>query len=176
MRRTDQSSYENSRGFSLLEMIMTIVLLGIVLSLGAGFLGESIRAYFAGRDLMEIDWQGRAAIERMTRELRMVRSNNASDLNIATANQIRFNDKNGNAVCFYLAGTNVMRSADFASACGTTNPQVLAANVSALGFSYLQNDAVTVATLPAQVRYITSQFTVTLAGANTNYRATVGLR
>ncbi len=155
---------------------MTVVLLGIVASLGAGFMGESMRAYFAGRDLMEIDWQGRATIERMTRELRMVRSNTAADLNIATAGQIRFNDKNGNAICFYLAGTNLMRSADFASACGSTNAQVLATGVSALGFSYLQNDAVTVATTPAQVRYITGQLTVTLAGANTNYRATVGLR
>jgi len=155
---------------------MTVVLFGIVATLGAGFMGDAVRTYVAGHDLMEIDWQGRAALERMTRELRMVRSNSATDLNIATAGQIRFNDKNGNAVCFYLAGSTLMRSADFPSACGSTNAQVLAAGVSALSFSYLQDDAVTIATIPVQVRYITGQFTVTLAGANTNYRATVGLR
>jgi prepilin-type N-terminal cleavage/methylation domain-containing protein len=176
MLRAYTSPYQRARGFTLLEVIMTVVLLGIVAALGAGFMGESVRTYVAGHDLMEIDWQGRSALERMTRELRMVRSNSAADLNIATAGQIRFNDKNGNAVCFYLAGTLLMRSADFAGACGSTNAQVLASGVSTLGFSYLQNDAVTVAATPAQVRYITGQFTVSLAGANTNYRATVGLR
>ncbi|HJW80855.1 MAG TPA: prepilin-type N-terminal cleavage/methylation domain-containing protein [Acidiferrobacterales bacterium] len=178
MRRVCSSRPRTTLGFTLIEVIMTLVLLGIIASLGVGMMGDSILAYFAGRDLLEADWRGRAAIERMTRELRSVRSASAADLNIATLGQIRFNDKSGTGVCFYLAGTTLMRSADFATACGTTNPQPLAGSVAGLGFVYYQNNGVTVAppASPNLVRYIATQFTVTFGGANTAYRATVTMR
>jgi prepilin-type N-terminal cleavage/methylation domain-containing protein len=163
-------------GFTLIEVIMTLVLLGIVATLGVSMMSGGIQAYFAGRDLVEADWQGRSAIERMTRELRGLRSASAADLNIATAGQVRFNDVTGNSVCFYLNGTDLMRSSDFAAACGTTNPQVLASGVSALSFTYYQDNGSTVAGAPNLVRYISVQFTVTLGGGSTTYRANVTRR
>ena len=109
----------------------------------------------------------------MTRELRGVRS--PADLNIGTAGQVRFVDMNGNAVCFYLTGTSLMRSNDFAGACGTTNAQVLADRTSALVFTYLQNDGLTAALTPATVYYISvnAQFTAIQGTGSATYRATV---
>lgn len=155
---------------------MTLVILGIVAALGVSMMGSSIQAYFAGRDLVDADWRGRSAIERMTRELRGLRSASAADLNIATAGQIRFNDVTGNSVCFYLNGTDLMRSGDFTAACGTTNPQVLASGVSALSFTYYQDDGSTLAGAPNLVRYITVQFIVTQGAASTVYRANITRR
>lgn len=162
-------------GFTFIEIIMTLVILGIVGALGVSMFGNSIQAYLDGRDLLDADWRARSAIERMTRELRAVRSASAADLNIATAGQIRFNDKYGNSACFYLAGATLMRSADFAAACGTTSPQALADGVSALAFTYYQNDGVTVAppASPNLVRFIVAQLTVTTGGAPASYRVTV---
>jgi len=160
-------------GFTLIEMIMTIVILGVIVALGANMIGGSMLAYFAGRDLTELDTRGRMAVERLTRELRAVRSATATDLNIATLGQVRFNDMRGNSVCFYLAGTQLMRSADFAAACGTTGPQVLVDGVSALNFTYLLNDGVNATNNPTLVYYIIVQYTVTVSGANHTYRATV---
>ncbi len=172
-RRTNGRSMLSTAGFTLIEMIMTIVILGVIATLGATMMGDSMLAYFAGRDLTELDTRGRMAVERLTRELRAARSATANDLNIATLGQVRFNDMRGNSVCFYLAGTQLMRSADFAAACGTTGPQVLADGISALGFTYLRNDGVTPTNNPTLVSYITVQYTVTVSGANHTYRATV---
>lgn len=160
-------------GFTLIEVIMTIVILGIIATLGVSMLTSSIRAYVEGRNLTDLDWQGRVAIERMTRELRGVRP--PADLNITVAGQVRFVDMNGNAVCFYLTGTSLMRSNDFAGACGTTNAQVLADRTSALVFTYLQNNGVTVALTPATVYYISvnAQFAAIQGTGSATYRATV---
>lgn len=154
---------------------MTLVILGIVATLGVSMMGGGIQAYFAGRDLVDADWRGRGAIERMTRELRGLRSASAADLNIATAGQVRFNDVTGGSVCYYLNGNDLMRSSDFTTACGTTNAQVLASGISALTFNYYQNDGVSAAA-PNLVRYITVQFTVTQGAASTIYRANVTRR
>jgi MSHA biogenesis protein MshO len=163
-------------GFTLIEVIMTIVILGIVAALGVSMMGGSIEAYVAGRDHLDADWRARVALERMTRELRAVRTASAADLDSASAGQIRFNDKSGNAVCFYLVGTTLMRSSDFTAACGTTNPQALTDGVNALAFSYRQNDPNAVALTPAQVRFITAQFDAPVGASVVSYRATVGVR
>jgi len=134
------------------------------------------RSYFLARDITSSDAQSRVAFERMTRELRQIRSATAADLDVASAAQVRFIDSDGNGVCFYrVAATNrLMRSADGpASACGTTSAQPLSDFVSGLNFFYYANDGITTTAVPAAVYYVTVRVNVQDNDVSDTLRATI---
>ena len=158
------------RGFSLIEMVVVIVLTGIVFAVGGSALYAAFQSYFTASDISDTDWQPRVALERMAREIRAVRSATAADLSIASGTQIQFFDSDGNGVCFYRdAATNrLMRSADGpGSACAGTSPQPLADYVTAVTFSYWDNNAASTGTVTA-VYFVTVQISV----QNGNYIGT----
>jgi prepilin-type N-terminal cleavage/methylation domain-containing protein len=153
------------QGFSLLEMVMVIVLLSIVAAIGSSMLSSGFTAYFTGRDIINADWQGRFALDRMTRELRMVRSATVADLDILTANAITFTDTAGNVVSYSRAGNTLMR-----------NAQPLADGVSALSFSYIEADGKTATTDATVVAYVTVDLAVNQAGSSFTLRNTIDPR
>lgn len=150
------------RGFSLIEMVLVIVIVGIIASVGAQLMGTGFQLYFTGRDTLSVDAQARVALERMTRELRTVRP--ATSLTMTPATQITFTDETGTVVQYVLGGGNLMR-----------NTEVLAGGVTGLGFVYLDSTGAVTATA-AQVFYVSVQFTVTQGGMSSTYRATVSPR
>ena len=112
----------------------------------------------------------------MTRELRQIRSATATDLDVASAAQVRFIDMDGNGVCFYRdAATNrLMRSADGpATACGATSAQPLADFVTGLNFFYYANDGSTATAAPAAVYYVTVRVSLQDNDVSDTLRATI---
>jgi prepilin-type N-terminal cleavage/methylation domain-containing protein len=161
------------RGFTLIEMVAVIVVAGILFSFGSVLLGNVFSGYSLKRDTADADWQAKVALERMARELRAVRLATATDLDIASAAQVRFVDTDGNGVCFYRNGNRIMRSADGpATACGTTNPEVLADNITALGFGYWRNDGANAVTA-AEVYYLTVTINVVEGSYSAGFRTSV---
>ncbi|MGH8750772.1 MAG: PulJ/GspJ family protein [Burkholderiales bacterium] len=149
------------RGFTLIEFVVVLIILAILATVGSVVLGRGISTYFGGRDITLADWQARVALERMTRDLREVRS--PADLTTITATQITFNDLLLNNVTYTLAANTLTR-----------NGIPLADNVSALNLSYLQRNGQTTAAAAAVVYYITAQITVTdVNGATVIYRDSV---
>ncbi|MBF0136338.1 MAG: prepilin-type N-terminal cleavage/methylation domain-containing protein [Magnetococcales bacterium] len=57
-------------GFTLIEMVITITLLGILMSAGGSMLADAYRAYLSSMHLTPIPSQAKAIMERMIRELR----------------------------------------------------------------------------------------------------------
>ena len=157
------------RGFTLIEMVLVIVLVGIIAMVGAQLMATGFSLYFTGRDTMIVDAQARLALERMTRELRTVQS--ATGLTMAPATEISFTDLDGTAVRYCIGGGTCPGVAGDLM----RNTQVLAGGVSALSFVYL-NSAGTVTATPAQVLYIGVNFTATQGGVISTYRATVSPR
>lgn len=150
-------------GFSLFELVMVIVLLSIVAVLGSQMLSSGFSAYFTGRDIINADWQGRFALERMNKELRTIRTATAADLDVTLAPAaISFVDIEGNNINYSLAGTSLTR-----------NGIPLADGVNSMTFSYIQPDGITTAALATEVYYVSVALNVTLGGANINLRSTL---
>ncbi len=150
----------NQKGFTLIEMIMVIVLISIISSVAAMIILQGAKSYQKEVSYSDIHNQGRLAIERMAREIRLIRS--ATDLTTMGANNIVFNDINGTNIQFNFAGSTISRS-------GNT----LANNVQSLAFSYYQSDGVTVAGAAAQVWFIQIDLTTVNAGETLSMRVRV---
>ncbi len=148
-------------GFSLIELVLVIIILSIIAAVGSQMLGNGFNAYFTGRDIINAEWQGRYAMQRIMRELRHVRSATAGDLVMAT-NQITFTDNNANVITYARAGTILTR-----------NGTALADGVTGLTFHYIQSDGITTAAVASDVSYISINLDVSLNGSNYSLRNTL---
>ena len=164
-------------GATLVEMIVVIVIFGIVMSIGVMVLGRSFESYQLTREATNVDWHGRVALERLTRELRDIRSATATDLAISgtSTNPIYFYGADGNPVCFVLTSGSLRRGTDApgAGSC-TSNVQPLADNVATngLNFYYFKSDG-TAAASATEVYYITVTLSITVGGVSETYRVSV---
>ena len=150
----------HSLGVTLVEMITAMVVLGIIAAMASGLMGKALQNYRIGTEASADAFKAQLALERMTRELREVRSNRSTttvvDLTPA-AGQIDFVNLASTPLRFSLSGSTLYRSNI------STGVQIaLADSVSALAFQYLQSDGRTVAAAlsPTLVYYITVNFTV----------------
>ena len=166
----------SDHGWTLIELLTVIIILAVVGTVGARLMSSMFRSYFTARDITSSDAQARVAFERMTRELRQVRSATATDLDPASGAQVRFIDSDGNGVCFYRdAATNrLMRSEDGpATACGATRPQPLSDFVTGLNFVYYVNDGRTTTAVSTAVYYVTVHVDVKDNNVSDTLRATI---
>lgn len=158
------------RGFSLVELVMVIVLFGIVAAFAAPMVGSGFQAYFTGRDISEVDWQARVAVERMTRELRSVRA--PADLALAGAGDLTFVDLDGNSIryCLGTVGTCPGAAGEL-----MRNSQPLATGVNALAFSFLTRTGAATA-LAAQAFYVSASFSATRNAITKTHQLTIAPR
>jgi prepilin-type N-terminal cleavage/methylation domain-containing protein len=151
---------KKENGFTLIELVLVIVLLGILASGGATLLAEGFNSFFKGRDITEADWQARVALERMGRDLRAIRS--PSDIaSSSSATSITFTNVDGNTLTYSTpSGGNQILFSD------GTNTAVLADGAN-LNLTYYDGTGNVLTAPPATtVRYIAMALTITYHGAN----------
>jgi len=160
---------KRARGFSILELVMVLVVFGIVSAVAAPIAANGFRAYFTGRDISETDSQARAAIERMTRELRAIRA--PADLTAASASDISFVDTTGASIryCLGAVGGCPGTAGDL-----MRNSQPLAGGISGLTFSFLSRGGA--ASGAGAAFYVTVAFTASQNAVSKTYQATVSPR
>lgn len=106
MRRLKRYSMDPG-GFTLIEIVLTIALVGIVAGVAAVIIMQGTSSYSTGRSRLEAHEQARFALERMSREVRQVRSRSAApvdDIITMTAANLEFIDVNGTQIGFRLNG------------------------------------------------------------------------
>ncbi|MDP2683407.1 MAG: prepilin-type N-terminal cleavage/methylation domain-containing protein [Deltaproteobacteria bacterium] len=130
---------QNHKGFTLIEMIMVIMLIGIIAAAIAVPLSQGVKGWFQATSREGITQSGRIAIERMAREIRNMARTAANNPCIltATATSFSFSDSSGNiTTCNTIqfswagvAGNPIMRGAD-----------TLADNVSSMTIQYYDSN------------------------------------
>lgn len=145
-------------GFSLVELIVVIVVLGIVGSMGAIVVRDGMLGYLRGREITSADWQARLALERITRELRDVAVLAPGSCDAST---FAYSDINAALISYTLSTNTLLR-----------NAQPLADAVASLRF-YCLTSTVQPTTTPSAVYYITVSMVVSTANTSATYRSTV---
>jgi prepilin-type N-terminal cleavage/methylation domain-containing protein len=147
-----QTTRKNSAGFTLIEIIVTMIVLSIITVICSRILGAGLTSYVAAQNISDADWQMRIALESMTREIRNIRSD--SDITAATATTLSFTDNFNSAISYTYSGNTILQ-----------NSQILADGVTAFAFTYYTNAAV-VTTTASAVSAV--QLNVTFAKNNTS--------
>jgi prepilin-type N-terminal cleavage/methylation domain-containing protein len=121
-------------GFTLIEVILVIILMGIITGAFAAGLVPTMQAYLIVDTRKEALQNARLAMDRMVNEIRLIRSATATDIQTFTANNLKFNDAFNNSIEFNLSGGgppyNLLRNTD-----------ILSGNVQSLSFTYLDKNA-----------------------------------
>jgi prepilin-type N-terminal cleavage/methylation domain-containing protein len=131
------------KGFTLIELVITMVLIGIVAYIAADAMSTGIKVFFVTENRKEALDQARIAMERMTREIRNLRSN--SDVGTGSGTQFCFTNVNGTTISFRYSGSpanTIARQDGLANlaACPGAAGNTLSNNITTLTFSYIRLD------------------------------------
>jgi len=146
------------RGFSLIELVATIVILSIIAAIGSRVLQASFNAFYQNQYITDANAQARLALERMSRDVHTI--NSSSSITTATSSQLSFTNASGNSVTYLLSGSQLL-----------LNNQVLAdgVDVASSSFTYLDQNASITSTL-SNIRYVIINLNITQGGVNYSLR------
>ncbi len=128
-------------GFTLMEIVVVLIILGIIASLAAPLVLNAARSAAIEHNFANTISQGQNASTQMTHAIR-----NLQTLTTMTSSNLSFTDNDNNSISYTLSGSNLMQGSN-----------ILAHNVTGLSFSYYDSALNSTAT-PANVRYITENY------------------
>jgi len=139
MRRERTPFRKGIEGFSLIEIVVVCVLIGIIAAVIIPPLHQGVQSFAVTETRGDLTSQARQAATRMIRELRNIQKEADNTPNISTANvaSITFVDVLDNTITFSLSGSTVQRN---------SNP--LVEQVSSLQFRYFDANNTELTSLP----------------------------
>lgn len=175
-------SSRNQRGFTLVELIMTIVIMGILAAVGSSMISDTFTtARMVNASQSSAD-EARYALERLAREIREVKYvtgaySIGSTMSPAATNMVFTRNINGTDVTVTInkSGTNLTLGYSSPAVSSTLSTQVIGANDFALRFLTIANADTTLA---SDVRFVVISLKVTDAtsGQVTTQQTRVALR
>jgi prepilin-type N-terminal cleavage/methylation domain-containing protein len=150
---------KKNAGFSLIEIVMVIIIIGIIAAIASRILMQGVSAYLTNINIINSDWQGRIALERMVRDIRAIRS--PTDITTASASTLAFTNTSGTSISYTLSGSTI-----------TLNGNVLADGIASLTFTYYDSSNAITAT-PSAIRYILISINVTQNNTNLTLNTSV---
>ena len=142
----------HSKGFTLIEIIVTIVIVSILAGIAGIIITQGVRAYSDEQARSDVHQQARLGMERMAREIRVIRSR--ADITTMANTDLRFTDISGTTVGFNWGSPNLNRWNGIGN-------DVLASNITAFTFAYYQQDGVTAAGAAATLWLVEITMTAT---------------
>lgn len=152
----------SKKGFTLIEMLMTIVIVGVISVVLGQILFQSYETFVDAQNASAVDWQGYIAMERIANDIHNIRS--STDITTAQSAQLSFVNMSNATVTYQLSGTTLLR-----------NGVALATGISSLNFIYYDQNGATTGTT-SSVRYIAISFNVTSSDIVVNFATTVGTK
>ena len=174
------------RGFTLVELVISIVLIGILAAVGAEMIADSFTTTRMVNAENSSTAQARYALERLAREIREVKYDSSGGnycITTKTATNLVFYKTSGaySSACATNVVTVTINDSGANLTLGYSSPaatSTLASQVSTFALTYLQSDGVTSATSNSNIRFVVIKLTVTDAtsGQSTSQRTRVALR
>jgi prepilin-type N-terminal cleavage/methylation domain-containing protein len=155
-----------TRGFTLMELVVVLALLGLLAAAGTNMVGDTMTTAYYVTHNHSSGSKARYAVERMTREIREVAYGPLGYSMTMGANTLSFTKEDGTAVTIASSGGNLQLTYS-----GTT--AVLTDQVSAFAFAYFDLDNVATSD-PEQVRFV--QVTIELTNAKTLQKDSIRTR
>lgn len=147
------------KAYTLVELVMVMVILGILVGIGAPALLKTVDAWSFSSGFQDFAVQSAiVTTNRMSREIRRLKNENS--FTTADTSQLAFTDLDNNAITYNLSGNTIMRDSDG-----------LCDNITSLTFTYYDDSGaqlavpVSAANRP-KIRRVTAAFSI-LAGTNT---------
>lgn len=162
-------------GFTMIEMIVSLVILSVLgATAGTGLIG-GVRAFSAGSDDLQTLGKLRYASERMAREIREIRrdSANPDNFDIAAMNATTLRFTRGNGTTVTLIADPPVISLAYGVPAGTWT---LADEVGSMEFAYYQNDGSSIATSNANVAFVEFNLELSRDGKAFPQRTRIALR
>lgn len=175
--RLSPPSFE--RGVTIIEIIMVIVILGIISGTVAFIMLQGTRSFGAIAVREDLKGGGTLAMERISKEVRLLRCTTvgnacnptAADITNMTADELRFVNINYEGAGFRRdAGTNTLKLRR--GSAGGDPEDTLSGDVSSMTFEYLKKDG-TAAAAAADVWLINVTMTLSSGGESLTFKASV---
>ena len=165
-------SMKQNKGFTLVELIIVIVIVGIISGFGALALEMAAKSINKNKELLEITWQSQIVFQRLERELREAKA----ILDSSNLRQIRFKVTN-NRVIRYRYRTNqnrldLQRRYERNNGNAIENWTALAKNISDLRFTYYDENFNTTST-ESNAKCVTVSATFTKDGTSVPFQTTI---
>jgi prepilin-type N-terminal cleavage/methylation domain-containing protein len=161
------TSRKSQCGFSLIEMIIVIVTVGIIAFATAPIFMSGFQAFFWVRDVTDLGGQAELAMDRMAREIRGI---DPANITTFTETQLSFN-LNGTTPVTYSRDAGQKRLLRTVSG----NADLLASNVDSLTFKYIRQwssaGAITETLQKSEIRWV--RFIVSVQASGTQVTETL---
>ena len=169
----------STSGFTLIEVIMAIVVMAIIFVGVGSLLFQGTRSFEMMDTRRDLTGQGRLAMERMTREIRLIRcvaagsacTPTATEITSMTSAELRFVKQGYEGRGFrYDAPTQTLY---LRQGSGPADPEyILARNVSAFALGYFKNNGTTAA-LPTEVWMVNVSMTLASGIESVDFKASI---
>lgn len=162
--RTGQNRNQgtSASGYTLVEAVLTIVVLSIIGLSTSVVIIESMKVYARTAPALEASYQARLAIEHLQRDIRNL--GDPTSITTFTPTAFTFVDASGSTIAYGVSGGDLTRDGD-----------LLARGVSAFAFRYWRKDGAP-ATVPGDLELVEADLTVQVAGQEQRLFAVVSPR
>ena len=165
------------RGFTLIEWVISLIVIGILAMVGLPILSSSTRAYSATQEGLSTLSKLRYATERMAREVREVRRNPSlpTEYDIAKMSAATFKFTKTDGVEVTLSAAPPVLTLGYSTPAVTPAP-ALTDRVDTQAFKYYKADGVTETTSKSEVAFVEINLALKLNAAVYPQRTRMGLR
>lgn len=178
------------KGFTLVEILVAMGIGMVVMAAVATTFTSQSRVYNAQEQVNEMQQNARAALDMITRELKMagyktntgaVAGLTASGVNLDNTKLVIEADLDSDNAINGSAGSSERISYSYSSSAkqirrrlGSGTSDVFADNITAFTFTYLKADGVTAAALASEIRQVKIEITAQTANPDPNYTSNGG--